>query len=71
MQLSQQEKIEKLNSMKGISSGKLAVENFFCLTDDDLHAKAKVLDEDKKKQSGMAILEQAKKDEDAKVLAIQ
>jgi hypothetical protein len=51
VQLSKKEKIDKLNSMLGISSGKLAVQNFFCLTNEDLVQKANVLDEDKKKQN--------------------
>jgi hypothetical protein len=46
---SKKEKIDVLNSMVGMTSGKLVVENFYCLTDDDVVAKARNDDDVKKK----------------------
>jgi hypothetical protein len=48
---SKKEKIETISTMMGISSGKLAVENIFCLTNEDLLLKAKQIDNDKQKQT--------------------
>jgi hypothetical protein len=44
---SKRNKIETINNMMGISSGKLAVENIFCLTNEDLLDKARKMENEK------------------------
>jgi hypothetical protein len=53
-------KIETINDMMGISSGKLACENIFCLTSVDLLDKAIKMEHEKQKQNEEKLIRQQK-----------
>ena len=66
-EISQQDKVDKLSKMMNLSSGLLVVDNFFCVSDEDVERRAEVLDEVKQNERSnkeLRALESMKKDDD-------